>query len=294
MTARRPPPSSKSTGSTSIGSDILTPPSPTRSRRSSCTSSKGPVLEREGRSCGAVSGCLGVRRARYRLTGTAGHAGATPMGDRQDPVPRRGRARRGLRGPPPRRPAGSPPWAWSRPSPRSPPRWPRAAPSPSTCATPTTGPCWRSRPTSGRWRSARPLVEAARCTSSPCGSIDPVGFDETLVAAAANACDGPTLVSGPLHDTAALARHGVPSAMIFVASIDGVSHARAEDTAEPDLLAGVRLPARDHARGAGRDQRSLLDRCPHGSLGRASRDLVRGQLASRRTASVAPSAPIRK
>jgi N-carbamoyl-L-amino-acid hydrolase len=42
-----------------------------------------------------------------------------------------------------------------------------------------------------------------------------------------------------LHDSASLARAGVPTVMLFAPSIAGVSHARAEDTAEADLLAAL-------------------------------------------------------
>ena len=65
-------------------------------------------------------------------------------------------------------------------------------------------------------------------------------FDAALVAAAgAAAGGGETPISGPLHDSAALAQAGIPTVMLFTSSIDGVSHARAEDTSEHDLAAGV-------------------------------------------------------
>ena len=46
------------------------------------------------------------------------------------------------------------------------------------------------------------------------------------------------LRSGALHDAAEMA--GVlPAAMLFVPSIDGLSHAPGEDTSEEDLTAGI-------------------------------------------------------
>ena len=66
-------------------------------------------------------------------------------------------------------------------------------------------------------------------------------FDPELVhaaVAAAGGCGEP-LVSGPLHDSAALARAGIPAVMLFVPSIGGISHARTEDTGAEDLSAGI-------------------------------------------------------
>jgi hydantoinase/carbamoylase family amidase len=43
------------------------------------------------------------------------------------------------------------------------------------------------------------------------------------------------LPSGPLHDAAEVARTGVPTAMMFVQSLDGISHNKIEDTREEHL-----------------------------------------------------------
>jgi beta-ureidopropionase / N-carbamoyl-L-amino-acid hydrolase len=47
---------------------------------------QGPVLEAEGLSIAAVTGIQGVRWMNVEVTGKAGHAGTTPMADRQDAV----------------------------------------------------------------------------------------------------------------------------------------------------------------------------------------------------------------
>jgi N-carbamoyl-L-amino-acid hydrolase len=52
-------------------------------------------------------------------------------------------------------------------------------------------------------------------------------------------CGGEAMTSGALHDAAALAPL-VPTVMLFVASIRGISHSRDEDTSEADIAAGVR------------------------------------------------------
>jgi len=47
------------------------------------------------------------------------------------------------------------------------------------------------------------------------------------------------LPSGPLHDAAEVARAGVPTGMIFVQSLHGLSHSRLEDTREEHLALAV-------------------------------------------------------
>ena len=49
--------------------------------------------------------------------------------------------------------------------------------------------------------------------------------------------------SGALHDAANVSKI-LPTAMLFVPSIDGISHDFSEDTAETDLIAGLRVLAR--------------------------------------------------
>jgi N-carbamoyl-L-amino-acid hydrolase len=67
-----------------------------------------------------------------------------------------------------------------------------------------------------------------------------VAFDAGLVERARVASGGGApLVSGPLHDAAACARAGVPTAMLFIRSRGGVSHSREEDSDEADVIAGV-------------------------------------------------------
>jgi len=43
------------------------------------------------------------------------------------------------------------------------------------------------------------------------------------------------LPSGPLHDAAEVARAGVPTVMMFVQSLRGISHNKIEDTKEEHL-----------------------------------------------------------
>ncbi|HYZ72803.1 MAG TPA: M20/M25/M40 family metallo-hydrolase, partial [Chthoniobacterales bacterium] len=70
--------------------------------------------------------------------------------------------------------------------------------------------------------------------------IEPVLFDPHLIDLCSQAIEetcGKThrLPSGPLHDAAEVARAGVPTVMMFVQSLHGISHNKIEDTKEEHL-----------------------------------------------------------
>jgi N-carbamoyl-L-amino-acid hydrolase len=50
----------------------------------------------------------------------------------------------------------------------------------------------------------------------------------------------PLLTGGALHDAAAMAQAGIPSVMLFVRSIGGVSHTSIEHSDDADVALGVR------------------------------------------------------
>jgi N-carbamoyl-L-amino-acid hydrolase len=75
--------------------------------------------------------------------------------------------------------------------------------------------------------------------------IEPVLFHPELVQMCSDAIQetcGQThrLPSGPLHDAAEVARAGVPTVMMFVQSLHGISHNKIEDTREEHLELCVR------------------------------------------------------
>jgi N-carbamoyl-L-amino-acid hydrolase len=45
--------------------------------------------------------------------------------------------------------------------------------------------------------------------------------------------------SGPLHDAAEVSRAGIPTVMVFVQSLNGISHNKIEDTKEEHLEMSV-------------------------------------------------------
>lgn len=80
-------------------------------------------------------------------------------------------------------------------------------------------------------------------------NIEPVPFHPTLI----DFCDqaireiagtSHRLPSGPLHDAAEVARAGVPTVMMFVQSLNGLSHNKAEDTKREHLELAVLAYAR--------------------------------------------------
>jgi len=75
-------------------------------------------------------------------------------------------------------------------------------------------------------------------------NIEPILFDDGLVELADEAIREVTaashrLPSGPLHDAAEVARAGVPTVMLFVQSLRGLSHTKLEDTKEEHLELAV-------------------------------------------------------
>jgi N-carbamoyl-L-amino-acid hydrolase len=75
-------------------------------------------------------------------------------------------------------------------------------------------------------------------------NIEPILFDEELIALADEAVADVAgrshrLPSGPLHDAAEVARAGVPTVMLFVQSLRGLSHTKLEDTREDHLELSV-------------------------------------------------------
>ncbi|MBA3432681.1 MAG: Zn-dependent hydrolase [Actinobacteria bacterium] len=75
-------------------------------------------------------------------------------------------------------------------------------------------------------------------------SIEPILFDETLLGFCEDAIvevggTAHRLPSGPLHDAAEVSRAGVPTAMMFVQSLRGLSHTKLEDTKEEHLELAV-------------------------------------------------------
>jgi N-carbamoyl-L-amino-acid hydrolase len=86
--------------------------------------------------------------------------------------------------------------------------------------------------------------ERVECEIDVLWSIDPIAFEPDLIEFAADAVESHSGVrhvmpSGPMHDSAEMAQSGVPTVMMFVQSLNGLSHTHIEDTNEADIAMGV-------------------------------------------------------
>jgi N-carbamoyl-L-amino-acid hydrolase len=75
-------------------------------------------------------------------------------------------------------------------------------------------------------------------------NIEPILFDDALIELADEsirevAGSSHRLPSGPLHDAAEVARAGIPTVMLFVQSLRGLSHTKLEDTKREHLELSV-------------------------------------------------------
>jgi hydantoinase/carbamoylase family amidase len=75
-------------------------------------------------------------------------------------------------------------------------------------------------------------------------NIEPIRFHPELIRFCQEsirevATEGPSLPSGPLHDAAEVSRAGIPTVMMFVQSLRGISHNRIEDTREEHIELAV-------------------------------------------------------
>ena len=75
-------------------------------------------------------------------------------------------------------------------------------------------------------------------------NIEPIRFHPELIRFCQEsireiAIEGPSLPSGPLHDAAEVSRSGIPTVMMFVQSLGGISHNRIEDTREEHIELAV-------------------------------------------------------
>jgi hydantoinase/carbamoylase family amidase len=204
---------------------------------------QGPVLEAEGIRAAAVSGCAGVERVRFVISGRVAHAGTTPMDARHDPG--LAAAATALRVEEIARSEGGVGTVGGM---TFEPGIPTAVPGEVSMLVDL-----RHREANALARMLEAAREAVRSIAAergcevveePIWRIEPISFDPELVGLAREACEEVTgtayeLSSGALHDAASMAPH-LPTAMIFSPSIGGVSHAPEEDTREPDLAVAIK------------------------------------------------------
>jgi N-carbamoyl-L-amino-acid hydrolase len=206
---------------------------------------QGPVLESAKKPMGVVLGTFGVERHAIRFTGQAAHSGSTPMAHRRDALGGVSKLHLAIR----------------------------------EIAVKHGGVCTVGKVTTEpgivtavvgqadmtldqRHLSAARLARmyaAARTASeriaraekisvewSKLWRIQPFPFHPELIrmgdAAIKEVCGvSHRLPSGPLHDAAEVCRTGVPTVMLFVQSLRGISHNKIEDTREDHLKLSVQV-----------------------------------------------------
>jgi len=211
---------------------------------------QGPVLDQAGEAIGVVEAIAGLRQLDIRLSGQQNHAGTTPMRLRRD-------AMQGLIGFATRlnvvlEPLATPATVWTIGHVQVEPNAASIVPGMVRFTVQ-----WRDAEAARLERMEAATRDTAAEVAGERGlgleisdfpPLSPVALDPGLcahLAAAAEHCvpgRWRRMVSGALHDATNVARL-MPTAMLFVPSIGGISHSFAEDTAEADLIAGVEVLA---------------------------------------------------
>ena len=206
---------------------------------------QGPVLESLGLPLGVVLGTFGVERSRFTWHGQASHAGSTPMDSRRDALAGAAKLALAIRD------------------------IAREVGGGAVCT--SGGVVCRPGIVTSVVETAEQFVDQRHLDAATLArllaltrtdaerfaqeerlevdweriwSIEPILFDEGLIALAeeavtevAGSCH--RLPSGPLHDAAEVARAGIPTVMLFVQSLRGLSHTKLEDTKREHLEQSV-------------------------------------------------------
>ena len=202
---------------------------------------QGPVLEDMGLPLAVVEGTVGVERHVVRFDGQAAHAGPTPMEKRREALSAAARLLLELRDA--AREAGAKFTAGRLVT----------SPGVATVVAGTVELTIDQRHADGEVL-ARLLAGAREAAERIAGEervavqmtklwgIPPIAFDPALrdmtaavIEELTGAAEAHRMDSGALHDAAEVARAGVPTVMMFVKSLGGISHAKVEDSAEEDL-----------------------------------------------------------
>ena len=206
---------------------------------------QGPVLESMDLPLGAVLGTFGVERHALRFTGQAAHSGSTPMDKRRDALAAAAKLALEIR--------------------------PIANKFGGVCTmgsvvtkpgivTAVVGECdatldqraLSASKLAGMYRAAqkasKQFAKEEKCevSWSRIWNIEPILFNTDLVKMCYDSCvevsgdKAHKLPSGPLHDAAEISRAGVPTVMMFVQSLRGISHNPIEDTKIEHIEMSVR------------------------------------------------------
>jgi N-carbamoyl-L-amino-acid hydrolase len=206
---------------------------------------QGPVLESLDLPLGVVLGTFGVERSRITWRGQAAHAGSTPMDRRRDALAGAAKLALSIR------------------------EIAREVANGAVCT--SGGVVTRPGIVTSVVETAEQLLDQRHLDADSLAlmlqlakddaklfaaqenidveweriwSIEPILFDETLIGLADEAVrevsgTSHRLPSGPLHDAAEVSRAGIPTVMLFVQSLRGLSHTKLEDTKREHLALSV-------------------------------------------------------
>ena len=211
---------------------------------------QGPVLDREGEAIGVVDAIVGIRDMKITLVGEQNHAGTTPMQGRRDAFQALSRFNTLLA----ERFANvvTPSTVWTIGHVTLHPNASSIVPGKVTFAMQ-----WRDGDADRLARMEAIIRETVEevaqsggfdLSFGPMLGLEPVDMDLQLRGALQRAAEANvpgrwrTMPSGALHDATNVSQL-MPVAMMFVPSINGISHAFSEDTAEADLVTGLRVLA---------------------------------------------------
>jgi N-carbamoyl-L-amino-acid hydrolase len=205
---------------------------------------QGPVLETMGLPLAAVLGTKGVERHAITFHGQEAHSGSTPMTARRDALAAAAKLALEIRTIARRHPDAVCTMGSVKTFPG--------------IVTAVVGRCEATLDQrdldasvlAQMYREAqeksRQFAEEEGCTVewSRVWNIAPEPFDPRLIELCEEAIDETAgishrMPSGPLHDAAEVSRAGIPTAMMFVQSLKGISHNKIEDTSEEHLQLAI-------------------------------------------------------
>lgn len=212
---------------------------------------QGPVLDQSGEAIGVVTGIVGLRQLQITVSGQQNHAGTTPMALRRDAFTAVSRFATLLEDR--LQNIVTPQSVWTIGQIRLTPNAASIVPGGAVFSLQ-----WRDAESDRLDRMERVILETLATVQDKTGctfsanrlrhDILPIPMNDGMQAALSRAAEAiapgkwRTMPSGALHDASNLAGL-MPTGMLFVPSIGGISHDFAEDTAEADLVTGLKVLA---------------------------------------------------
>jgi N-carbamoyl-L-amino-acid hydrolase len=209
---------------------------------------QGPGMDAAGDQIGVVSDIVGIREVRIRILGRQNHAGTTPMALRQDAFQALSAFNQRINARFAALATSATVWTLGHAD-----ISPNASSVVPGCAFFSLQ--WRDGDATRLDQMEEIVREVAgeiaqdlkvKVELGDIGGIAPAAMDTRLKTALRDSAEALApgkwldLPSGALHDAANVARV-IPSAMLFVPSIGGISHAFDEDTKEADLVKGLEV-----------------------------------------------------